>query len=893
MLKGFVMSGRQIAIRVAIRMAGAWLVAMMLLMVCGAGRADEPFARDRDYDLQHVKTSLKFDLEKRGLIGETTQTLAILRDGTKQLAFDSAELQISSVTVNGKPAKFTTTDTKLLVDLAAPAHTGEKFEVDIHYTGQPKKGLYFVLPDKNYPDRPREVWTQGESEDTRYYIPIYDYPNARPTSEMILTVPKDWLTISNGKVVSVTDAGADKVWHWRQDKPLSTYLISVVAGDFRQTKVLWHGIPVTYNVPRGDENMVSQTFVRTPQMLQFFSDRLGVLYPWDQYAQTSVDDFVEGGMENTSATTLTTTGLVDPRLAPESREGSDSLNSHELGHQWFGDLVTCKDWADLWLNEGFATFMEMLWEEHQFGVDESAYANWGTGRRWMVQQRLYTEPIVTRNFNDSLDFEGNIYDKAGLVLEMLRSQLGDEAFFKGLHHYLDVNRDQNVVTADLVKAIEQATNTNVDHFFDEWIYGAGAPRFKVRAIYDAASHQEKLTVEQTQKIEGHVGVFDVPVEVEIATASGKKSYWIRVTKAAETFPFPADSAPEMVLFDKGNKILKSLDFEKTVTEWVYQLKHADTVTDRADAAVALGGFPKEDAAIVALGSAAIGDKFWGVRVTSLNSLGRIGGAAAEKFIVVALNDPAPWVRQPAVSLLSRFPADPEISKRLEDVYKTDAAYGVRGTALAAIAQLKTPGAYDLLRAAVDVDSPRDSLRNAALRGFGALGDERAVPLLMEWSSLRKPLDSRPSAIQSLGRLAVKDAAVEERLIGYLSETYDDIRRSAIGALGQRGDPAAIPALEAMQKNKELALGSGQQLDATIARLKNGGAPGGRGGRGGVPGSVAGNAGTNGGGGAPSASGGASADMGQILEKLTQLEGHVAELSDRLKKIEEKVGTQKQ
>jgi aminopeptidase N len=376
--------------------------------------------------------------------------------------------------------------------------------------------------------------------------------------------------------------------------------------------------------------------------------------------------------------------------------------------------------------------------------------------------------------------------------------------------------------------------------------------------------------------------------VEISTASGKKSYWIKITKAEETFPFPTDSAPLMVLFDKGNKVLKSAEFEKSVTELIYQLEHADAVTDRADAAVALGGFATEDSAVGALGRAAAHDAFWGIRVQAAQSLGRINSPAAKKLILTALDDKAPWVRQPVVRILARFPNDPEITARLEALYKNDSAFGVRGAALAVLAQAKTPGAYDMLAAAVSGDSPNDSLRRAALFGFGALGDERAVPLLMEWSSLGKPLDTRPAAIQSLGRLGVKDEAVETRLIGYLGETYDNVRRSAIGALGQRGDPAAIPALEAMLKSNELALGSSPQLVATIARLKNGGTGGGRGGRGGAGASATGTPAAATVGTPPP-----SADMGQILEKLNQLEQHVAELNARLKKIEDKVGAPKQ
>ena len=263
------------------------------------------------------------------------------------------------------------------MDLDRVGKAGEKHEVTIRYQGTPKKGVYFVLPNKSYSSQPKEIWTQGEAEDTRYYIPIYDYPNDRTTTEMIVTVPSNWVTVSNGKLESVVDAGQGlKTWTWRQSQPISTYLISLVAGEFDERKITWRNIPVDYRVPRGEADRIEPTFVRTPDMLSFFADRLGVPYPWDKYDQTAVDQFSLGGMENVSATTLTARGLLHPALARESLEGADSLISHEMSHQWFGDLVTCKDWANLWLNEGFATFMAALWEEHQYGPDNAAYARW-------------------------------------------------------------------------------------------------------------------------------------------------------------------------------------------------------------------------------------------------------------------------------------------------------------------------------------------------------------------------------------------------------------------------------------------------------------------------------------------------------------------------------------
>jgi aminopeptidase N len=803
------------------RRTGTALAAFIgvLLLAASAGRADEPYARTRDYDLQHVRTSLRFNLDERRILGETTQELAALRDDVARFSFDSVGLEIQGVTLNGQLAKFDSTAAKLYITLPRASHTGDKYEVTIRYTGQPKKGIYFVLPDKNYPERPAEIWTQGEAEETRYYIPIYDYPNDRTTSEMIATVPKDWITISNGKLVGVNDAfNGKKTWHWRQDAPLSTYLITLVAGQFRETRETWHSIPVTYEVPRGMENTIAPTFARTRQMLDFFSERLGVPYPWDQYAQASVDEFVEGGMENTSATTLTTDSLLDRRLAVETHEGSDFLIAHEMFHQWFGDLVTCKDWSNLWLNEGFATFAEFWWEEHNFGADEASYTRWRDARNWMANSRLYPVPIATRDFEDSLEYAGNTYDKAGLVIQMLRQQLGDDAFFRSLHEYLDANRNQNVVTADLVKAIEKTTSTSVDRFFHQWIYGAGAPRFRIRANYEAATHQEKVTVSQTQRIEDQVDYFEVPIEIELTTSAGKTNHWVTVSKANETFAFSVEEAPAMVLFDKGNKILKSVEFEKTPAELAYQLSHAEMVPDRADAAVALGTLTGDEDASAALARAATQDPFWGIRVEAIRALGHIGTPDAAQEIVSALAAPQPWVREPAVAQLGRFKDVPELAPRLIALYHDDPSFRVRAAALEALAQMKAPGAFDLLRGAVSADSPRDLVRDAALRGLGDLGDERAVPLLLEWSALGKPLDSRPAAMEGLGHLDPQNKDIEARLLAYVAEPYPGVRNAALDALAERGDPAAIAPLEALIHNGAFAGDTLALAQSVVSRL---------------------------------------------------------------------------
>ncbi|HTR46857.1 MAG TPA: M1 family aminopeptidase [Verrucomicrobiae bacterium] len=801
-------------------LAGWMLLAIVAGATLSSARADEPYARSRDYQLDDIRTHLWFDVSRREVRGEVTESVAALRDGIADLRFDSVSLQIQSVLVDGKEAKFSVTPKELIVSLAHPAERGEHHEVLIRYSGQPKKGLYFILPDNDYPEQPREIWTQGEAEDTRYYIPTYDYPNDRTTSEMVLTVPAKWITISNGQLVDVKDEGdGSKTWDWKQTEPLSTYLLSAVAGDFVERQDTWRGVPLRFVVPQGEQSKIEPTFARTKDMLDLFSNKLGVPYPWAQYAQTAVDDFVAGGMENTSATTLSTRDLVHPKLAAEMRIGDDTVLSHELAHQWFGDLVTCKDWANLWLNEGFATYFEHYWLEQRYGADEADYAFWRDRSRWFAQKRLFPVPLVTRDFDDADKYSGNIYGKAGWVMRMLRERLGDDNFFQGLHQYLVTYRGQNVVSADLQRAIEQSTSVNVDRFFQEWVYGAGAPQFQVEYSYDAAAKQVTLDVAQTQKAEGAVGLFDVPMEIEIATASGSRTYPVDVRQPSQSFHFPADGQPLMVIFDKGAKILKSVDFKEDPAMFVYQLAHAETVPDRADAAFALGAARNYPPAISALGDAALHDPFWGVRVESIRALGRIGGSDAEKQVIAALANDQPWVREVAARALGNFKDDSSLAARLTQLATDDPAYRVRASALRALADVKAPNAFDTLAAAAKSDSPDGILRDAALGAFGSLGDARAVPILTAWSASGKPLGSRQEAIAAIAEMDKKDTGITQMLLAYAHDPHFDVRTSAILALGARGDVSAIAPLEEMRRSGDATMAEGPHIDAALALLK--------------------------------------------------------------------------
>ena len=838
----------------------------------GQLRADEPYARSRDYDLQHSKIALLFDVQQKKVLGDVTHTVSLLRDVSK-IEFDSVGLTIQGVTVNKDAVKSETTPTKLIVPLPGGSRSGEKFEIEIRYEGKPAKGMYFILPDKEYPSRPTEIWTQGESEDTRYYLPTYDYPNDRLTTETILTVPSSWLTVANGKLVSVSKASEGmKTWTWRESVPSSTYLITVVAGEFDEVKQAWRGLALTYYAPKGEGNRLLPNYERTPEMLKVFTEKLGVDYPWEKYAQVMVDDFVAGGMENSSATTNTSSSLKDPKLIPEFPGDEDPLISHELAHQWFGDLVTCKDWGDIWLNEGFATFFEMVWSEAHYPKDQADYERWEKMQEWWAQNNLFAKPMVRHDFDDSSEFDANAYNKGGLVLYMLRHQVGEEAFYRGVRKYLTVNRGKNVVTSDLIQAIEEANHIDVQRFFDEWVYGAGAPKFEINYTYDDAKHQIVLSVKQTQKLEGRVGLFQAPVDLEVTTASGSKTQEVWVNKEVETFTLAADSAPLMVIFDKGGQLLKTAEFHKEKKEWLYQLKNATEFMNRAEAVQALAKLKNDDEAAAALGNALSTDKAWGIRDIAADALGRIGNAAAGKALLDALEkNPLPYVRNHIATALGNIKDDAKVTAKLEEMAKGDGSLRARGSAMQALGKLKAAEALAILSDGVKTESPDNFLRNAALRAFGALGDDKAAGLLREWAMPGKDIESREAAIFSLARLDKGNKEITAQIAGYLTEPHYPIRYAAIAALGSREDASAVPALEALLKRDDLSIEMAPTVKRQIAKLQK--AKDGKK-----------TAGSSEDGDDEGAEGGEAA-VSQRLEKLEQL---MREMNDRLKMIEAKI-----
>ncbi|MCI0594937.1 MAG: M1 family metallopeptidase, partial [candidate division Zixibacteria bacterium] len=365
-----------------------WIVAGFFVLVSfatlaarerwGDAHSDFHYARDRVFDLIHVRLEISFNEAERSLAGKVTHTFTPLLPDQRYLFLDAVGLEIEKVS---DPTRnlltFEQLDEGLKIDLRLPYRPfADTFAITVEYGGKPKAGVYFVQPDAKYPRKKRQIWTQGETENTRYWIPIYDYPNDKAASEMIVTVPEKYLAVSNGELVSDTRAGGKRVFHWRENVPHVPYLISLVAGEYEmaaETTTVYAGgetkvVPVLFYYPPGEKEKAIRSFGKTGKMVRFFSEKIGVPYPYEKYSQATVDEFMWGGMENISATTQTERTLHD-RLAHQDFK-SEGLVAHELAHQWWGDLLTCRDWSHIWLNEGFATYFDNLFQEYDLGPDE-------------------------------------------------------------------------------------------------------------------------------------------------------------------------------------------------------------------------------------------------------------------------------------------------------------------------------------------------------------------------------------------------------------------------------------------------------------------------------------------------------------------------------------------
>ncbi|MHB8635565.1 MAG: M1 family aminopeptidase [Fimbriimonadaceae bacterium] len=731
------------------------------------------------YNLKNVLWKLSFSMAKGTISGDVTNTVD-LTEVTDTVEFDCEELHVSKVTVNGVAAPFTTAGGKLTVTLATLGEPGQVLKVRTLYSGAPVRGLYFVPGSRAFPSKSDVIYTQGEGEDNHFWLPTYDKPDDKATTECFVTVPKGWTAISNGALLGVAHHGASDVFHWKMPLKFSTYLISLVAGPFVEGKEQWHGVPVDFYVPPGLMKEGWASFGATPKMIDLYSKLTGVNYPWPKFAQEAVGDFMFGGMENVSCVTQTIRTLHPPSTEPV--RDSTYLVAHELAHHWFGDLITCRSWEHAWLNEGFATTLPMFYDRATHGQDAfdlDRYRNFeGAIDTMGMRGRKAVPGTVGSVANPNM---GSIYDGGCSRIMMLYRLLGEQRFWKAIHAFLEAYKFQPATTEDFFAVVSKSSEEDLSKFVKQWYHSPATP--SLTASIDGGD----LVIDQLAPFY----TLDLPVWVWADDSWVKKSIHVNGAESRLTL---GDLATKPLLVDPEvwtpMELTYRIPFTGAQVRELYA--HAPNAAQRARlVAHVFDSIPLADRI-----AAARTERTVGMQQIIADHL----GAEGESYLLEMTMDPDQRVVNSAVAALGRLKDSPAGIARLRSLAARDPNEAVRENATQALLNNSTDSAF--AARVWQMHAFDDGYRVMALSWMGK--NEAAKARALALKVVAHP-DSEPVRVAALNVLGVvKDAAgghaVYDALIKVAEETSFAARTAAINALGQLGDKAAIQVLKPFTKH---------------------------------------------------------------------------------------------
>lgn len=776
-----------------------------------SGREYRNFPPDPQVQFQRMKLALRFeDMTSGRFTGTETLTIAPIGVPVQALRLDAAGMKVSSVTVDGNNAEFTndgeTLSIRFAQPLAPPASGGQipSSTVVISYAcDRPVDGLTFSAPTPEIvgtvPARGAEVHTQGQTETNHYWFPIHDFPNVRLATEMIVDVPAGFQVSSNGALVKHETRGDREIWHWNQEKPHVPYLVSLVIGDFDHAELPspLSGVSMTVWAPKGRGEDAKATYARTDRMVAMFERVFGQKYPWARYDQLVVRNFGAGGMENTSATTMQPSAVLD--ATARSEQDLDGLISHELCHQWTGDLITCRSWAHIWLNEGWATYGSTLWMEERDGADgywDAVLGNAGVARGDVATAPEAMCSPVYMNAGETFGRSANPYPKGASILHMLRRMLGDKVFFAGVQSYFASHALGNAETYDFRRAMEQASGLGLEWFFDQWCFRPGSPQVKAKCVYDAASRVLTVTAEQTQQIDARTPAMHISIPVWVKTEKGDVLVPMEMTSRTATVSRTLDAPPVAVWVDPYLEALKTIEVTQPEMWTLGTLRSGPTHAAKRQALAALAKMESPDARTALLETARNDSLRYSLRIDAVNGLASYGSKESQEVILALARSPIADVRVRAavIGALEKVPAADAVPLCRNLLAPPnggagEASYAVRVQAIEVLTAHAAKDAIDTVRAQVAVPSHNEAISTSAIRYLAKFGDASDVARIESRTALGLPDRVRPSAVNALQELAPRLTAeertqVETFLTGLLDDPEERTAMAAGGALAE-------------------------------------------------------------------------------------------------------------
>ena len=744
------------------------------------------FPRTPSYNIQHYRFMIEVHYNERYIVGEAEFTFKLNRR-VDEITLDAVNMDIKRVLIDDMDIVYSYNGRELKLELPRK-EAGHTYKVNVSYeVVEPRYGFHFV-------DEIPMIYTQGETIWNRYWLPIYDEPNMKFTTEGIIKVPRNWMAFSNGELIRRWEEGDWGIWHYKNEFRIPSYLIAVIAGEMYIQEEYIDGIKLEYIVPAIYRDRIETTFKNTPDIMRFFNEWIGIKYPYKVYRQAAARNFLVGGMENLTLTIINDNYLMDEHSRMDFRV--EGLLSHELAHQWFGDLVTCRDWSHIWINEGFASFLHNLYYRHWLGNDEYIYMLILDMDTYLAEYRnRYSRPPVYRVYRYPEElFDRHVYQRGALILNMLMNLTGEKKFRRVVKTFLKKFRYSNADTEDFRKVLEEVTGENYEWFFETFFYNSGHPKIEVRYTYNRSEGGIVIDIEQKQGDDAP-DIYKLPIEIEIKFLDGSnKRIKYRLDDRRTTLFISSTKKPKYVLIDPNLKLFAEITPKYGIDTYEHIILESDSTYWKVLSVRALGKEVSKRAVDI-LYHVILNERFYGIAREAAKSLGNIGiEYAKKKLLELTKIDLDPRVKASVVEALGNYRGE-EIGEALIQIIEDESeGYSVRAAAFLSMAKSRYSRTKDYLKKYIDTPSYSNIITLYILRAYGEIADEESYHVIKEYTRYGKPENIRRGAIEQLGNFPDK-IEVYKLLKEYAINDGERIRRSIVAACRKLLTPRCLEILD--------------------------------------------------------------------------------------------------